>query len=431
MVTNGHRKYDVLVVGSGVIGMSAAYHIKADNPQLSVLVIDRATTTGQGDTAKSNAAVRDTFTSEVNRILARNTIDFYRHVQSKLGFNLNLELVGYLWLRTKAEFEAYERFAPKMRSQGVRLRVIERDELASLIPDLVLDPASDQSKVMDLESVHKAVLGVDCGIVAPELIVKFYENEFRKLGGEFQFGTEVKSLRLAATNTLGLPGEPFGWQDKTFKEIETSAGVFSADTIVLAAGVRNPMLLDPLGIDCLVKPRKNQVFQIRGQRTERLLRTKGLNDRNTIPFTILPKGGVLLRPNPGERSFWVTAATGIGQPFKLEEDPVVDSSYYTYNIYPILSEYFPCFADLRPVNSWAGFYDVNSLDSTPIIHRVSNLIIVAGLSGSGIMKADAVGRIAAAIFEGEEEAKLYDGSKISTERLGLENRAVPKEQFVI
>ncbi len=429
METREH--YDVLVVGAGVIGLSTAYHIKQNNPQLSILVIDRNAAPGQGDTAKSMAALRDTFTSDINRLLARSTIDFYRHVQSELGFNLNLDLVGYLWLLTKSQFDHYERIVKQMISQGIRLRVVERDELATQIPDLVLDPKSDQSKMVGLECVHKAVLGLDCGIVAPELIVKFYENEFMKLGGESQFGTEVKSLCLAAKNPLGIPGEPFAWQDKTFKELETSNGTLSADTIVVAAGIRAPMLLDPLGIDCLVKPKKNQIFQVRGERAERLLRTKGFNEENTIPFTILPKGEVYFRPVPGERSFWVAAAAGIGVPFRLDEEPIADDSFYTYNIYPILSEYFPCFADLRPVNSWAGFYDVNSLDSSPIIARISNCILVTGMSGSGIMKADAVGRMAAAIFEGKEEVRLFGDRKISTSQLGLTNRAVPKEEFVI
>jgi glycine/D-amino acid oxidase-like deaminating enzyme len=61
---------------------------------------------------------------------------------------------------------------------------------------------------------------------------------------------------------------------------------------------------------------------------------------------------------------------------------------------------FLCFANLRPTNSWAGFYDVNSLDSTPIVTR-------------------------------KEEAKLFGDQRIGTLQLGLTNRAVPKEEFVI
>jgi len=425
------RRWDVLVIGAGVIGLSTAYHIKENNPQLSVLVIDRNPATGQGDTAKSMAALRDTFTSDLNRQLARSTIDFYKYVQNEVGFNLNLDMVGYLWLLTEGQFIAYETIANQMRAQGIRLRVLERDELASLMPDLVLDPVSDQSKILELESIHKAVFGVDCGIVAPELIVKFYENEFTKLGGEFQFGTEAKSLHLGAVKPLGLPGEPLAWQAKVFKEVETNHGTILADTIVLAAGIRTPTLLDPLGVDCLTKPQKNQVYQVRGENIQRLLKTKGFNEQGTVPFTILPRGEAYFRPNPGERSFWLSSTAGIGQPFKLEEEPIADENNYTYNIYPILSEYFPCFANLRPVNSWAGFYDVNSVDSTPIVARISNCVLATGMSGSGIMKADAVGRMAAAMTEGKDEAKLFGDQRISTLRLGLTNRAVPEEEFVL
>lgn len=431
MAAGGGRHWDVLVIGAGVIGLSTAYHIKENNPQLSVLVIDRYPATGQGDTAKSMAALRDTFTSDVNRLLARSTINFYKHVQYEVGFNLNLDMVGYLWLLTEKRFIAYESIANQMLAEGIRLKVVERDELASLLPDMVLDPASEQSKILGLESIHKAVYGLDCGVVAPELIVKFYDDEFRKLGGELQFGTDAKSLHLGAGKPLGLPGEPYAWQAKVFKEVETNHGLILADTIVLATGIRTATLLDPLGVDCLTKPQKNQIYQVRGENIQRLLKTKGFNPQGTVPFTILPRGEAYFRPNPGDRSFWLSSAAGIGQPFKLEEEPIAEENNYTYNIYPILSEYFPCFANLRPANSWAGFYDVNSVDYTPIVARISNCVLVTGMSGSGIMKADAVGRMAAALTEGKQEAKIFGDQRISTLRLGLTNRAVPREEFVI
>ena len=85
--------------------------------------------------------------------------------------------------------------------------------------------------------------------------------------------------------------------------------------------------------------------------------------------------------------------------------------------------------NLHPVNSWAGFYDINSVDSTPIIDRVGNCILAVGMSGSGLMKADAVGRVATAIFEGREEATLFGGRRISTSQLGFTNRSVGKEEL--
>jgi glycine/D-amino acid oxidase-like deaminating enzyme len=132
-----------------------------------------------------------------------------------------------------------------------------------------------------------------------------------------------------------------------------------------------------------------------------------------------------------EKSFWAASADDLGRPFTFEDEPSAEDAYYTYNIAPILSEYFPCFANLRPVNSWAGLYDINSLDSTPIIDRINNCILATGMSGSGIMNADAIGRMVAAIYQGKDEAALYEDRRISTTGLRLTNRSVGKEEFVI
>jgi glycine/D-amino acid oxidase-like deaminating enzyme len=425
------KSYDVLVVGAGIIGLSSAYHIKRAHRDLSLLIIDRGPAAGQGDTAKSNAAIRDTFTSSVNRTLARSTIEFYKHVQFEVGFNLNLDMVGYLWLLSKQQAKGLNAIEAEMREQGTRFRTYDVNELAAMISDLNPKPSSQQSKLMGLESVETGLFGIDCGTVAPELIVRFYENELKKLGAEFQFHTEASSLHLAARKSLGLPGEPFVWQEKFFKQVDTNMGPISADTIILSAGTRNPFLLDPVGIDCMIKPRKNQLFQLRAPPLQRLLNAQGFNEQSTIPFIILPKGEVYFRPVKREGSVWVGAVAGFGRPFGLEEEPIAEESYYNQNIYPVLSEYFPCFTNLRPANMWAGFYDVNSLDATPIVTRVENCIITAGMSGSGIMKADSVGRIAAALFDDKDEATLFGNRNISIPQVGLVNRSVEQEKFVI
>ena len=425
------KRYDVLVVGAGIIGLSSAYHIKQTSPDASMLIIDRNVAVGQGDTAKSNAAVRDTFTSTVNRTLARSTIEFYRHVQEELGFNLNLEMVGYLWLLSKNQARELGTVEAEMRRQGTRFRTYDVNELEAMIPDLITRPSSQQSNLMGLEAVEKALFGVDCGTVAPELIVKFYENELKKAGAEFQFHTEATSLRLAAKRSLGLDGEPLSWQERFFKQVETNNGPIAAETIVLSAGIRAPLLLDPVGIDCMIKPRKNQLFQIRAPSLQGLLNTKGFNAESTIPFTILPKGEVYLRPVRSENCIRIGAAAGIGHPFGLEEEPIAEESYYDREIYPVLSEYFPCFTNHRPSSMWAGFYDVNSLDGTPIVTKIENCIVTTGLSGSGVMKADAVGRIAAALYDDRDEAILFGNRRISSAQVGLANRDVEPEKFVL
>jgi hypothetical protein len=47
------------------------------------------------------------------------------------------------------------------------------------------------------------------------------------------------------------------------------------------------------------------------------------------------------------------------------------------------------------------------------------------------MKADAVGRVAAAVLEGKPEAVLFNGRAFTVSRLGLEKRNVERERFVL
>ena len=99
------KHYDVVVIGAGLFGIATAYHIKKENENLAVLVIDKAAQAGAGNTAQSAAMYRDTFSSEVNLQLSSTTRDFYRHVQNDLGIDLSLRDITYLWLMDREQFE--------------------------------------------------------------------------------------------------------------------------------------------------------------------------------------------------------------------------------------------------------------------------------------------------------------------------------------
>ena len=426
-------KFDVLIVGAGIIGLSCAYHIKSKNPDLQVMVLDKAAAAGQGDTAKSAGAFRNVFTSEVNRLLADTSIDFYHHVQRDLGFNLDLHFVGYLWLLTEQEFERLEGLLDSVRREGVEVKIWDRENLREMIEGMSVGFARDDEEagVLRLGNIFKGMQGVKCGTVSPDLVVNFYEQEFRKIGGLVRYNTKVESLLLEPTSKLGIPGEPLLWQDKRVVGVKTNGGKMFAETTVVAAGRWSNQLLDGVGIDARIKPKKRQFFSLRSPKIEVLLNTKGFNEHNVMPFTILPRAGVLMRPEPTERGFWIGGADELGRPFMFEEDPQAERDYYTYSIYPILSKYFPQFKDVAPTNMWAGLYDINTLDANPHISEEAGAIVAAGMSGSGIMKADAIGRVVAALYAKKEYADLHGERKIKVARLGVTERDVGIEKFVL
>jgi glycine/D-amino acid oxidase-like deaminating enzyme len=79
---------------------------------------------------------------------------------------------------------------------------------------------------------------------------------------------------------------------------------------------------------------------------------------------------------------------------------------------------------------WAGDY-AYSVDAIPLVYEHSGVLVVTGASGSGIMKADALGRIADALYRGESKAELYGGKQMSSTALGLVNRDVDVENVLI
>jgi glycine/D-amino acid oxidase-like deaminating enzyme len=100
-------------------------------------------------------------------------------------------------------------------------------------------------------------------------------------------------------------------------------------------------------------------------------------------------------------------------------------------LYQVFVKYFPQFAACQPFSAFAGLYEINTIDGQPLVFEENNLMVVGGASGSGIMKADAIGRIAAALYRGEEYAWLHGERRFKVSDLGLKGRNVEPEKLVI
>ena len=424
--------YDVLVIGAGILGLCSAYHIKKNDPEKSVVVIDRYGGPGQGNTAKSEGAFRNIFASETNFILVDSTIDCFFHLQNDLGYDLKLAPLGYLWLFSEAQYSRVEEAFDTMQERGVELRTFSKEDLNHMIPDLVTDFEGDEeAELLGLEAIDVGVQGLKCGSIDADALVRCYEAEFLKLGGEVRYGTEATRLILKPGEELGIPGEPFVWQKSHIASVETNRGEILAETTVVAMGVWSEKLLDPIGFDAAMRPKKRQLFVFKDPRLKGLLEVKELNEYGVLPLTILPKSGVYLKADLTEGSLWLGCADNLGRSFCLEDDPQPEEGYYTNNVYHVLVKYFPCFQDVRPMNMWAGQYAINSFDENPVVAPAPGMIYVGAASGSGIMKSDSLGRIVAALHAGEEVAELFGGRRFRVADLGIHNRNVEKEEFII
>ena len=428
---------DVLVVGAGIMGMASAYHLKKNNPEKDVLVIDRYGAPGQGNTGRSNAMFRNTFSSRDNQTLSNSSIDFFSHVQDELKVDIGLQKIGYLWLMSGAQLSKTEPYLRLMEKNGIEIRRQTREDLRRLLPMMAADFDSDEARLMSLPSVEGGVFGAKCGRLDPDKLVRFYFQEFTRLGGKSLFNTDATSMVVGPSRSLGIDGEPFAWQERRVEGVETPSGTIRAETVVLAGGAWENELLEPMGVECHVKSKKRQLFSVhaRGEKLGALLHARGFNSLGLLPLVILPKSGVHFKPVSEEEVFWVACEDDYRPFIDLPDHDLeryqAERDYYDKSVYPVLSSYFPDFRGSTVRAMWAGLYAYNTVDGTPFAFGDENLIVVGGDSGSGIMKGDSLGRVVDALYRGEDEAELYGGVPYRTSRIGIRNREVEREEWII
>ncbi|MEM1712587.1 MAG: FAD-binding oxidoreductase [Acidilobaceae archaeon] len=426
---------DYVIVGSGIVGLATAYYLKRFSPESSVLIIDKAPGPGGGDSGRSAAAFRAFFTNKVNLMLANSSIEFYKSIQDR-GFDLGMMFVGYLFLADKRLFNLLEDGLREASRIGLEYKILDPEFLASSLNVRVKVEDLEEASLVDVEDIEAGVLVPKAGIIAADKLVEYYYRSDLSLGVNFSFNSEAVNLLVEPRKQLGIEGEPFPWQDLRVVGVKLADGreVRASKKLIVAAGAWTWRITTPIGVESYSRPKKRQIFTVKALGDlSKTLNARNLNPYNISPFVILPKK-IYMRPVPEERAFWIGVSDELGRPYEIveEREPKADLDFYVKGILPVASIYFPELQKHYPHAMWAGYYDL-SFDKLPIIYEPyeSDLIISCGTSGSGIMKADAIGRITAALALGFDEVELYTGDTFRVDSLGVKNRVSGAEKLVL
>ncbi len=422
---------DLLVVGAGVIGLACAYHAKRENPDARVVVVEKNAACAQGNTARSAALIRNTFTSSSNLALADSSIDYYMHLVHDRREEVGLRLYGYLWLMDGAGRDANRDAVTQMRHQGVEVEEYGEGDLRAIPGLRTRVTADEEGQMLGLRDIEYGLFGAKCGAIEPDLLTQVYERDFLRDGGTCLYNTRVDALVLEPRDgPAGIPGEPFMWQLPRVAGARTERGQIRARKTVVATGAWIPQLLDPVGIDANTKPRKRQLFTFKSDEVKRLIEFP-FAGKGQLPVLIFPKDGVYLKPDTTEGTAWIGCSDNMGRSLSFVEDPQPEDAFWEMGVHQVLRKYLPQFDGLKPHRAWAGHYIYHTADRTPVVFEQGDAIVVSGMSGSGIMKADALGRVAAALFAGKGHAQLYGGRRFDVSKLSVFNRRVDNERFVI
>jgi sarcosine oxidase subunit beta len=371
---------DVVIIGSGIVGSSVAYHL-AEAGCANVLVIEREAHQGKGSTGKSMGGVRAQFSTPINIQMSIYSIDFFAGFDEVVGYPADYRAQGYLFCATD-EHQLKHLTANRERQRALGLKNVElvsRDDIARFVPQLRVD-----------DIVGGSYCPTD-GFVDPHSVMMGFMLTARERGVRLWLDTPATGIDVEHGQVTG---------------IVTTRGRVATPVIVNAAGPWARAVARMAGVELPVEPLRRQLvpteaFDVLPKRFPMVI------DMST-GFHFRPEGaGILLAWNDPEET------TG----FKTDFDPT-----FVEKILTRAADRVPCLADaaVNPRRAWAGLYEM-----TPDHHAifgaapgVRGLYFANGFSGHGVMHSPASGRITAdLILRGHSD--LIDASQLSVERFAL------------
>lgn len=368
---------DVVIIGSGIVGSSVAYHL-AQAGCTNVLVIEREAHQGKGSTGKSMGGVRAQFSTPVNIQMSKYSIDFFSRFDEVVGHPADYRAHGYLFCAANENHLAYLKGnRERQNSLGVtNVEWVTPEDIVRMVPQLRVDDILG---------------GTFCptdGFVDPHSVMMGFMLNARARGVRLWLDTQVAGIEVEAGSVAG---------------VQTSKGFVSTRVVVNAAGPWAAEVAKMAGADLPVEPLRRQ-----------LVPTEPFDQLpNRFPMVIdMSTGFHFRREGKGILLAWNDPNETPG--FKTEFDATFVEKILTHAAarVPVLAE-----AEVNPRRAWAGLYEMTP-DHHAIIGPSSNvagLYFVNGFSGHGVMHSPASGRITAdLILQGHSD--LIDASQLSVER---------------
>ncbi len=216
------RTADVVVVGGGAVGTSAAYHLAAAGAG-SVLLLERADALGTGATGACAGGFRHQFSSRINVLLSIESIRMITTFEESHGLPLDVVQNGYLFLvRSPAAWKAFAAAAEMQRSLGVDVALLAGEEAVVVVPGISTD------------GLAGATFCRHDGIADPSGLTLGYATATRRGGAEIVTGVEALDIEVEGGRVQGA---------------QTTAGQVSAPVLVNAAGPWAGLLAATAGVE--------------------------------------------------------------------------------------------------------------------------------------------------------------------------------------
>jgi len=357
MAVAAPERWDVAVVGAGIVGCAIARELAQPGRSVLVLEAGRSVAADTSCRAMGHIGLYDESEAQLAlSVLARATWD---EIAARLPPAAEYIRRGSLWLASNAdEYEESSRKWDRLRRHGIEAALVDPDELYRLEPNVRPGLAGGLRVPGD-------------AVIDATGATQFLADEARRAGAVIRTETAVRSLDADGV-------------------VLADASIVRAERVVVAAGWQTPRLIPELPI----RPRKGHIA--------RSVPRPGWIRHNLSEIGYMAE----TRPTAGDSISMVVQPRVSGQYLfgatrqyagpSLEVDPQVIEA-----LMRVIRSFVPGFADLAIETTWAGLRPAGP-DSVPIIGAwpaCPSWIVAAGHEGIGITTSLATARLVREILD--------------------------------
>ena len=320
-------QYDVVIVGGGGHGLSTAYYLAKEHGLNRVAVVERGWL-GGGNVGRNTTIVRSNYLLPANSRFYEKSMTLWEGLSRDLNFNVMFSQRGTLNLaHTPAQMDAYARRGNAMRLEGIDAKLLTREEVRKMAPDMDF---SDQARF----PIEGGLLQPRGGTARHDAVAWGFARAADRLGVDLIENCEVTGFIRTGERITG---------------VETTRGRIEAGKVGVAVAGSTSEVMRRAGIERL--PIESHVLQaFVSEPLKPLIDTVITFGAGHLYISQSDKGGLVFGGDIDGHNSWAQRGN-----LPVHEDVMTSAVAL-----------FPNLARVRLLRNWGGIMDM-SMDGSPII----------------------------------------------------------------